>query len=108
MKDRFNQLPRWVRDASARYARATTVPTMVGVVMLALIALLYLGPHASRFWGCGFDQLRSIVSPHHATEECWADSLDRLRQDGTAAAILLAIAAAFPISTWRSDAQPIE
>ena len=70
--------------------------------MLALIALIYLGPHAERFSDCGFDQVRSTISSHQVTEKCWDESLDKLRQDGTAAAVLLAIAAAFPISTWRN------
>ena len=108
MRDLFGQCWLRIRDATVRYATAATVPVMVGVLMLALIALLYLGPHANRFWDCGFDQVRSSIGKHQTKGKCWQDGLDRLRQDGTAAVILLAIAAAFPISAWRGDAQSVE
>ena len=39
----------WIRETTARFADIATVPMMVGVLMLALIALIYLGPHAERF-----------------------------------------------------------
>ena len=70
--------------------------------MLGLVALLYLGPQAEGFWECGIGQFKAAVGEHMADERCWADGLDDLRSDGTAAAVLLAIAAAFPISTWRN------
>lgn len=90
------------RKWAGHLVKSVVTPAMACVIILALVTLLYLGPHALGFTKCATGQVRSAFTDYQVAERCWRNGLDRLQADGTAATVLLGIAAAVLAKAWSS------
>ena len=95
---------RWLRLAAGELASRTAV----GFSILVLAALLYLGPHFSSALSCLGDMMQELIDRGSTDWQCFGDALDELRRDGTAATVILAIAAAILASAWSSGSKSEE
>ena len=80
----------------------------VGATILAIAALIYLEPYGTGGLACSRDALGALFADRPVEWACFKDVLDDLREDGTAATVILAIAAAILASGWSSGSSPAE
>ncbi len=89
-------------------AKSVSVRVLAGFGILAMAALLYLGPYSADTAFCLDDAARGLFSTDPVEWQCFKDVLDDLRGDGTAATVILAIAAAILASAWSSGSRTVE
>ena len=108
MSDKFlsalTAMRKWLRLAVGELASRTGV----GFSILVLAALLYLGPHFSSTQSCLGGMMQELIDTGSTDWQCFGDVLDDLRKDGTAATVILAIAAAILASAWSSGSRTEE
>ena len=75
---------------------------------MVLAALLYLGPHFSNALSCLGGMTRELINRGSTDWQCLQDVLNDLQKDGTAATVILAIAAAILASAWSSGSRSEE
>ena len=95
---------RWLRLASKELGSRTGV----GFSILVLAALLYLGPYFSNALSCLGGMIQELSNRGSIDWQCLVDIFDDLRKDGTAATVILAIAAAILASAWSSGSRAEE
>ena len=74
----------------------------IGSAILALAAVIYLEPYFTGTLSCLSDVLGALTAGQPVEWACFEDLLDDLREDGTAATVILAVAAAILASGWSS------
>ena len=89
-------------------AKAPSSRLGIGSAILALAAVIYLEPYLIGTLSCTNDLLGALTAGRPVEWACFKDVLDDLREDGTAATVILAIAAAILASGWSSDSSPAE
>lgn len=91
-------------------AKSVSVRVVAGFVILALTALLYLGPYSIDAASCLDEMARGLFTSDRINWQCFKDVRDDLRKDAIAATVILAIAAAVLASAWSSgsDADAVE
>ena len=90
------------RALLARVRKALLSRVGIGAAILFATGAIYLEPHISGVFSCLADLALGIFERGPTDGQCLADALEDLRQDGTAATVILAIAAAVLASAWRS------
>ena len=95
------------------HARQANLKLIIGGIILLLACALYLGQY---FWdalSCVGDAAPAVFTADPIDWQCFRDVIKDLRKDGTAATVILAIAAAILASAWSSgsdvdsDADPV-
>ena len=100
--------PKILRPALAARALLTQVRKVllsrlgIGTVILFATGAIYLEPHISGVFSCLADLALGVFERGPTDGQCLADALEDLRRDGTAATVILAIAAAVLASAWSS------
>ena len=89
-------------------AKQTDPRLVIGASVLILASVLYLGEYFSDTWFCLLDTGRVAVTGGQVEWQCVKDVVKDLREDGTAATVILAIAAAILASAWSSGSSPTE
>lgn len=89
-------------------AKGLTSRIGLGTAILAIAGVIYLEPHFTRAISCFGDMLQALTAIRSADWKCFEDVLDNLRKDGTAATVILAIAAAILASAWSSGSRAEE
>ena len=84
---------------SSRWRRIR-IRVLIGAALMFLVGIVYLGPYVSDALLCIDTTIRKLVTENSAGWKCMNDMLDDLRKDGTAATVMLAIAAAILASAW--------
>ena len=100
-----HKIAAWIRGLLHRFAiaaKSVSVRVIAGFAILTVTAMLYLGPYFTDTASCLDEAARALSSANTADWECFEDVLDDLRDDGTAATVILAIAAAILASAWSS------
>lgn len=85
--------------------KSVSLRVLAGFAILALTALVYLGPYAADIASCLDKAARALSSTGPIDWQCFGAMLDDLREDGTAATVILAIAAAILASAWSSGSR---
>ena len=83
-------------------AEQTDVRLIIGASILILASVLYLGQYFSDAWFCLLDTVREAVTGRPVEWQCVKGVVRDLREDNTAATVILAIAAAVLASAWSS------
>ena len=96
-----------LRRATAA-VKSVSIRVLAGFAILTLAALLYLGPYSADTTSCLDEIVRARSSAESIDWQCFGDVLDDLRKDGTAATVILAIAAAILASAWSSGSRTEE
>ena len=91
-----------IRGVVGRAAKGLVSRVGLGAIILAATAAIYLWPHISDVVSCVDAMLRGLIAGRPVGWQCLKNALADLRQDGTAATVILAIAAAVLASAWRS------
>ena len=97
-----------VRTWPQTIAKALTTRVGIGTAILAITGVIYLEPHITGAFSCLGDMIQALATGCHIGWQCLADVLDDLREDGTAATVILAIAAAILASAWSSGSRSSE
>lgn len=102
-----------LKDRMARFlarARQANLKLVIGVAILFFASVLYLGQYIWDALSCVGDTLPAAFAGEPIDWQCFQDVVEELRDDGTAATVILAIAAAILASAWSSgsDADPVE
>ena len=74
----------------------------IGSAILALAAVIYLEPYFTGTLSCWSELFGTLTAGRPVEWTCFEDLLDDLREDGTAATVILAVAAAILASAWSS------
>ena len=83
-------------------ARSVSIRVIAGFSILALAAVLYLGTYFADAAACMDGMARGLFTDDPVDWQCFGDVVKDLRKDGTAATVILAIAAAILASAWSS------
>lgn len=86
-------------------AKSVSIRVIAGFAILSVTALLYLGAYFVDTASCLDEVARALSSAKPHDWRCFGDVLDDLREDGTAATVILAIAAAILASAWSSGSR---
>lgn len=84
------------------HARRANLKLSIGIAILVLASMLYLGQY---FWdalSCVGDAAPAAFTDDPVDWQCFRDVIKDLRKDNTAATVILAIAAAILASAWSS------
>lgn len=84
------------------HAKRANLKLSTGIAILVFASMLYLGQY---FWdalSCVGDAIPAIFTADPVDWQCFRDVVKDLRKDGTAAGVILAIAAAILASAWSS------
>ena len=82
--------------------RSVGVKALTGTTILLAAGALYLGPYFTGMASCLDEITRALSSAATTDWQCFGNVVDDLRRDGTAATVILAIAAAMLASAWSS------
>ncbi len=104
-----------LKERLARFlpnTRPVNLKLIIGVVILFLASALYLGQYIWDAMSCIGDAAPAVFTDEPVDWQCFKDVIQDLRKDGTAATVILAIAAATLASAWSSgsdsDADAVE
>ena len=84
------------------HARRVNLKLAIGIVILLFACVLYLGQYAWDALSCVGDAAPAVFTAEPVDWQCFRDVIKDLRKDGTAATVILAIAAAILASAWSS------
>ena len=94
------------------HARQTNLKLVIGGIILLSACALYLGQYIEDALSCVGDAVPAAFTDDPVDWQCFRDVIKDLRKDGTAATVILAIAAAILASAWSSgsdtDADAVE
>lgn len=96
-----------LRRATAA-VKSVSIRVVAGFAILTIAALLYLGPYSADAASCLDEIVRARSAERSIDWQCFRDVLDVFRKDGTAATVILAIAAAILASAWSSGSRTEE
>ena len=80
----------------------------LGTAILAMAGAIYLEPYITDTFSCLGNMIQAPTAGRSIEWKCMKDMLDDLRDDGTAATVILAIAAAVLASAWSSGSRSAE
>lgn len=86
-------------------AKSVSARVVAGFAILAVTALLYLGPYFTGTASCLDGTARALSSAAITDWQCFGNVLGDLRKDRTAATVILAVAAAILASAWSSSSR---
>ena len=89
-------------------ARAVRLSEASGFVILIFAAWLYLGAYMGDGAACVVSLGKELLADGRFNLQCLHSVMDDLREDGTAATVILAIAAAILAKAWSRGATPEE
>lgn len=89
-------------------AKALVSRAGLGTAILAMAGVIYLEPYVTDSFFCLGDMIQAPTEGRSIEWKCMKDTLDVLRDDGTAATVILAIAAAVLASAWSSGSRLAE
>ena len=88
--------------------RRVSIKVMLGTAILFSAGVIYLEPYVTDTFSCLGDMIQAPTEGRSIEWKCTKDTLDVLRDDGTAATVILAIAAAVLASAWSSGSRSAE
>ena len=89
-------------------AKALVSRAGLGTAILAMAGVIYLEPYVTDTFSCLGEMIQAPTEGRSVDWQCLVDVLDDLRDDGTAATVILAIAAAILASAWSSGSNSME
>ena len=101
----------WLKDkmdGSFTDAKSVGVRALAGATILFLAGVIYLGTYVTEVVSCLGSIAREVIGQASVNRQCLVDVFDDLRDDGTAATVILAIAAAVLASAWSSGSRSAE
>ena len=84
------------------HARRVNLKLAIGIVILLFASVLYLGQYIWDALSCVGDAVPAAFTDEPVDWQCFKDVVEDLRDDNTAATVILAIAAAVLASAWSS------
>ena len=84
------------------HAKQANLKLVIGIFILTFAAVLYLGQYMWDALSCVGDATLAAFTAEPVDWQCFRDVIKDLRKDGTAATVILAIAAAILASVWSS------
>lgn len=100
-----NKMGAKLKERLARFfpnARQANLKLVIGGVILMFACMLYLGQYIWDALSCVGDAVPAAFTDDPVDWQCFRNVIKDLRKDGTAATVILAIAAAILASAWSS------
>ena len=94
-------LSEWLSRLLSRGKRVS-IRAMLGTAILFSAGVIYLEPYVTDTFSCLGDTIQAMAAGSPMAWKCLEGVLSNLREDGTAATVILAIAAAVLASAWSS------
>ena len=88
--------------------KRVSIRVVFGTAILFSAGVIYLEPYVADTFFCLGDVIQAPTEGRSVNWQCLVDVLDDLRDDGTAATVILAIAAAVLASAWSSGSKSAE
>ena len=101
------RLNEWLAKLLSQVKRVS-IRVVFGTAILFSAGVIYLEPYVTGTFSCLGDMIQAPTEGRSIEWKCMKDTLDVLRDDGTAATVILAIAAAVLASAWSSGSRSAE
>ena len=102
-----SRLSEWLARLLSQVKRVS-IRSMLGTAILFSAGVIYLEPYVTETFSCLGDAIQALTAGSPMAWKCLEDVLSNLREDGTAATVTLAIAAAVLASAWSSGSRSAE